>query len=327
MKRRLYALMAFIVLVPLAAGSAAAQDFGKGLEAALRGDYDAALAQWRPLAEQGDAFSQYNLGVMFDHGAGVPQDYAEALKWYRLAAEQGNADAQSNLGVMYAVGKGVPPDQAEAIKWYRLAAEQGNTNAQSNLGVMFYSGNGVARDESQALMWLELSASKGHQTARKNRDIVARNMSAEQIAEARHRANAWQEAHLQVSAAQSPGSALSGLSVRDEAPPARPVPQQAATPSAEQPLGAAAQIAAAGPAWRIQLASLPSEPGARLELERLQKTHADLIGGLGLLVRKVNLSKGTYYRIQSGALADRAAARALCGELKSRNQPCLTVSS
>src|SRR5208283_752417 len=59
-------------------------------------------------AERGDAHSQVNLGVMYEHGKGVPQDYSEALKWYRKAAEQGNAIGQAYLGVMYDQGKGVP---------------------------------------------------------------------------------------------------------------------------------------------------------------------------------------------------------------------------
>ena len=75
-------------------------------------------------AEQGDAEAQFNLGVIYDEGQGVPQDYAEAAKWYRMAAEQGDADAQFILGVMYDEGQGVPKDDTEAVKWYRLAAEQ-----------------------------------------------------------------------------------------------------------------------------------------------------------------------------------------------------------
>ena len=43
------------------------------------------------------------------------QDY-EAT---RLAAEQGDADAQFNLGVMYGNGRGVPQDDAEADRWFR----------------------------------------------------------------------------------------------------------------------------------------------------------------------------------------------------------------
>ena len=36
-----------------------------------------------------DADAQFNLGVMYDTGEGVPQDDAEAVRWFRLAAEQG----------------------------------------------------------------------------------------------------------------------------------------------------------------------------------------------------------------------------------------------
>ena len=122
----------------LGGGAALAQEFNKGFEVAQGGDFATALKEWQPLAEQGDRNLQYNLGVMYDNGQGVPQDYAEAAKWYRLAAEQGHATAQYNLGWMYDNGYGVPQDYAEAVKWYRLAAEQGDAEAQFNLGVMYY---------------------------------------------------------------------------------------------------------------------------------------------------------------------------------------------
>ncbi|NLK41150.1 MAG: sel1 repeat family protein, partial [Planctomycetes bacterium] len=88
-------------------------------------------------AEQGHAAAQYNLGVMYANGQGVPQDYKEAVKWFRKAAEQGDADAQFNLGLMYANGRGVPQDDKEAVKWFRKAAEQGDADAQFNLGLMY----------------------------------------------------------------------------------------------------------------------------------------------------------------------------------------------
>ena len=91
-------------------------DFQKGLDAYEKGDYATALREWQPLAEQGDATAQYNLGLMYFAGKGVLQDYKEAVKWYRLAAEQGDADAQSNLGVMYVTGEGVPQAYDEAVK-------------------------------------------------------------------------------------------------------------------------------------------------------------------------------------------------------------------
>lgn len=68
-------------------GSAGAQKFDKGSEAYESGDFATALQEWRPLAEEGDARAQYNLGLMYELGQGVPQDFTETARWYRLAAE------------------------------------------------------------------------------------------------------------------------------------------------------------------------------------------------------------------------------------------------
>ena len=95
------------------------QQFQQGLEATKRGDYQTAFKLWLPLAEQGDAQAQFNLGLMYDKGQGVKQDDVEAVKWYRKAAEQGLAQAQLNLGNMYRTGEGVKQDDVEAVKWYR----------------------------------------------------------------------------------------------------------------------------------------------------------------------------------------------------------------
>ena len=122
-------ILAGVVLSLMLTGAAVAGPLEEGVAAYQRGDYSTAVRLWRPLAEQGDAFVQWLLGIMHDQGQGVPQDDAEAVKWYRLAAEQGDAEAQNNLGVMYAKGQGVPQDDAEAMKWYRLAAEQDLANA------------------------------------------------------------------------------------------------------------------------------------------------------------------------------------------------------
>lgn len=117
----------------LANGSIAyAQDFQKGVEAYQKKDYATALDEWRPLAEQGNAYAQSNLGVMYDEGRGVPQDYKEAVKWYRLAAAQGYAGAQNNLGVMYGNGQGVIQDNVYAHMWFNVAASNGDADAVKN---------------------------------------------------------------------------------------------------------------------------------------------------------------------------------------------------
>ncbi len=60
------------------------------MDAYERGDYETALKEWRPLAEQGEMVAQWSLGVMYERGRGVPQDYVQAYRWYTLAASQGD---------------------------------------------------------------------------------------------------------------------------------------------------------------------------------------------------------------------------------------------
>ncbi len=74
------------------------------LAAYQRGDYATALREWRALAEQGDAKAQFNLGIMYSNGQGVPQDYAEALQWYRKAAIQGHPKAKTYVKALDAAG-------------------------------------------------------------------------------------------------------------------------------------------------------------------------------------------------------------------------------
>lgn len=141
-------------------GNAPAGEFEEGFAAVQRGDYAMAYRLWAPLANQGYAHAQFSLGVMYGNGHGVPQDYAEAVKWYRKAAEQGNSSAQNNLGVMYDKGQGVPQDYVQAHRWYNLAAATFTDKT----------------DREQAVS---------------NRDLMARQMSPAQIAEAQKLAREW----------------------------------------------------------------------------------------------------------------------------------------
>ena len=129
---------------------------------------EAGVAALRASAAQGDADAQFNLGVMYAEGYGVPQDAAEAVAWYRLAAERGDHEAQTNLGGMYAEGRGVQQDAAEAVAWYRLAAAQGDADAQTNLGTMYADGRGVPQNDVEAVVWHRLAAEQGHANAQNN---------------------------------------------------------------------------------------------------------------------------------------------------------------
>ena len=134
--------------------------FDEGVAAYNRGDYATAIREWRPLAKQGVADAQYNLGVMYGEGLGVPQDYAKAVGWWRKAAEQGHATAQYNLGVAYHNGEGVPQNYAQAHMWHNLAASR------------FPPGE----DRDKVV---------------KNRDHVAKKMTPAQISEAQKLAREW----------------------------------------------------------------------------------------------------------------------------------------
>jgi uncharacterized protein len=202
-------------------------DFAAGAEAYRSGDYATALKEFLPLATQGNPAAQFNVGLMYERGQGVPQNRQEAFTWYRLAADQGNASAQFFLGTDYQLGQGVPEDHKEAVKWfrlaadqglagaqyslgfeyergyavsqdykesvrwYRLAADQGLVGAQRSLGVMYDEGKGVPQDYVQAHMWYNLAGANGDADGVKNRDIVARKMTPDQIAEAQRLAREW----------------------------------------------------------------------------------------------------------------------------------------
>lgn len=146
-----------LVLALLITTPAFSDDFQKGMDAAERGDYAAALKQFLPLAEQGDVDAQYNSGVLYDKGWGVPQNYKTAIKWYKLAAEHGNAKAQYNLGITY------------------------------------YKGRGVLQDYVRAHMWLNIATANGQNS--EARDLVAQDMTPSQLEEAQRLAREWVEKH------------------------------------------------------------------------------------------------------------------------------------
>jgi len=193
-KKRIRILLAGGLLALASFGAAAAGPLEDGVAAYQRHDYAVAMRLLRPLAEQGNAVAQYNIGLIYDDGDGVPQDYAAARAWYLKACAQGFAPSQNNLGSMYATGHGVARDPAQAVTWYLKAAEQGDATAQYNLGVMYQHGQGVEQDYAQAHMWFSLAASSataGTETrdgAAKALDELAAKMTHAEIGEAQRMA-------------------------------------------------------------------------------------------------------------------------------------------
>ena len=118
--KKLTAILCLTIAVLLgSAGMSWSADLQKGLDAANRGDFATALREWRPLAEQGDASAQNNLGFMYVYGKGVLQDYVRAHMWFNIAASSGGSKNSSKSRDN--VAKKMTPSQVE--KAQKLARE------------------------------------------------------------------------------------------------------------------------------------------------------------------------------------------------------------
>lgn len=146
-------------------------------------------------AEEGDADSQFSLGVRFANSEGPAQDYAQAAHWYSKAADQNHALAQFNLGMMFASGQGVPRDDAKSEMWIRKAAQQGDAGAQHSLGLRHRRAGfdglpaDVAESKLEAYKWLRLAAAQGYRGSNDAFECVALGMTREEVAEGNQRAD------------------------------------------------------------------------------------------------------------------------------------------
>jgi TPR repeat protein len=113
----------------LAAGPALADGIRKGTKLYWRGEYTAAAAVLKPLAEEGHVLAQFAIAAMYDDGRGLPQDFPRALSWYKKAAHAGLVDAQYMVGRFYGGGRGVKQNPSAAFFWFNLAAAGGHPRA------------------------------------------------------------------------------------------------------------------------------------------------------------------------------------------------------
>lgn len=144
---------------------AAEKKFKALMESAKAGD-PAAQNGLGVMYYTGEAVSKNPSGKVLDN------DPELAAGWFYRAAEQGYADAQFNLGLMYANGEGVPQDMQQAVELFRKAAEQGHVDAQNNLGALYFIGEGVERDVKKAIAWFEKAAAQGNEEARANLEAI-----------------------------------------------------------------------------------------------------------------------------------------------------------
>jgi len=156
-----------LVLASLVA-VAAEETYETGRLAYQQDDFVEAERIWRQLAEQGEARSQFFLGVLYDEGREpVGKDDAKAFHWFEKAAGQGHVNAQFNLGNAYINGRGTAKDPERAVYWWQKAADAGFPSAQFNLAIQYYQGGGVDKDWDKAVFYFNQAASNGHGKSQK----------------------------------------------------------------------------------------------------------------------------------------------------------------
>ena len=132
----------------------------RAMDALSRGDAATAVRIWTPLAAQGDVDAEYNLGVLYDEGRGVPHNPAVAEQLFRKAAGRGMAPAMNNLGVLYIGRAKRPADLVPAYKWFAVVASHARdpdmrASAIKNMRVIspLMSARLIGLAEAQARAW------------------------------------------------------------------------------------------------------------------------------------------------------------------------------
>jgi TPR repeat protein len=161
-------------------------------------DDDTALSSKsaRELADSGDADAQFIVGLQCAQ-AGSEADFVAAAEWYRKASAQHHGLAQFNLGIMYLRGQGVPRDQKLSLTWMARAAQGGDAGAQYELGMRQHrhsldlTGAEAMELRTEAYKWLRLSAVQGYGDSERGTAAVALDMDHAAVKEATRRADAF----------------------------------------------------------------------------------------------------------------------------------------
>jgi cell division septation protein DedD len=292
---------------PAAPPTVAAPSVRAGIDAWAAENWPLAIANFRPLADRGDADAQYNLAQAYFLGRGVPRNVNLAEQWYERAARQGNEEAQANYGLLlFQNGR-----RAEAMPWIERAANRGDPRAQYVLGTALYNGDLVARDLPRAYALLSRAAGTGLPPAVSQLEAIEQSIGAEDRARGLELARSLPSAPPPVQMADAgPPPRTPAVTQSPPPPPPRTRPDRPpAHPAAPAPVAAAA-----GGRWRIQLGAYSSEANARRAWSQ--------VGGRLAGLQPYVVHAGAVFRLQAGPLASRAAADAACARA---GQACFAV--
>jgi cell division septation protein DedD len=293
-----YKYLVVAVWLAALAGQLSAQSVKAGVDAWSKGDYSAAVSNWRPLAEKGDADAQFNLGQAYRWGRGVPTNLSAAQTWYERAAEQNQLDAQVILGLMLFQNG----DHVTGLRWLKAASEKGEPRAMLVYGTALFNGDGVTQDSILGYAFVSRAAAQGLQAARDTLTQLDQIMPVED--RKKGVALALAKAKSAPAAASKPPTAKTAKAAPAKTPVAKPV-----TPviAAVKPTAKPATQPTAGPAtgsWRIQLGAF----GQRSSAEALFRKLSGKLSGR----QAYYIPVGAITRLQVGPFESKAAAANAC---------------
>lgn len=323
-------------------------DVKDGVDAWQAGDFQKAVAEWRPLALAGDADAQFNMGQAYKLGRGVSADLTQAAEWYRRAAKQGHLQAEDNLGLLLFT----QDRRVEAMPMIQRSAARGEPRAQYVLGTAMFNGELVTKDWPRAYALTKSASDAGLAVASARlaqldqlipldqRQIGLALLPQMEKDAARTRLAAIGTAPLAepppaaappVQTAAAATVALPVPAVSRPAPPAKadakpaqpPATHPPTTkPSATKPPAAKAtptRVVATGP-WRAQLGAFAVEANAKSLWRKLAGQYAAVAARSPSYVKA-----GAVTRLHAAGFASRGDAEAFCAPLRRGGHACLVV--
>ncbi len=326
------------VLALVLGAQAVVADVKTGVDAWTRGEYEAAVKQWREPALKGDPDAQFNMGQAYKMGRGVKTDLVVALDWYKKAAARGHLQAADSYGhLLHYMGK-VP----ESLPYLQASADRGDPRGQYLLGTELFNGVHIEKDWLRAYALMTRASSAGMAPASRSLAQMDQFIPLEQRQQATVLAGEMEQRIGRARATQVAGFPI------NTTPPAKttkpvPVPSSKILPVATpgfpsniptappQPVkiapikpapvkAAPVKVAAIGGAWRIQLGAFGEEANA----QKLWNSLEAKIGGLATLQPYLKAA-GSVTRLQAGPFATRNAADAMCSKVKATGQACISV--
>lgn len=304
-------------------------DVKAGVDAWSRGDYAAAIKEWRQPAIDGDADAQFNLGQAYKLGRGVPVDLKLAEDWYRKAAAQGHIQAEDNYGlVLFQNG-----DRQKALPIIQKSVARGEPRAQYILATALFNGDLVKKDWPRAYALMTRASAAGLAPATASLAQMDKYIPLEQrqqgLAQARElegqgsRSVAYEDAAANPPPRPAVAPRTETPTPRTAAPAPKPVPKPAVI-AASKSLPAPRPETQAGPAsgrWRVQLGALADQAKAKTQWAKLRASIPALSG-----LQPSYEVAGAFVRLRAGPLASKDAAEKLCAAAKAGGAACFPVA-